>query len=82
MNEGVERRGIERIRDILVCSLRGTNREGTLPPGVILDKLYYRVERWQIESGRGKWGRERERVCERERERYIIIKTKTSILAL
>ena len=45
MNEGVERRGIERIRDILVCSLRGTNREGTLPPGVILDKLYYRVER-------------------------------------
>ena len=31
--------------DNLVVSLRGTNREGTFPPGFILDKLYYRVER-------------------------------------
>ena len=42
----------------LVGSLRGTNRKGTFPPRGILDKLYYRMEKRQIERER-----------ERERER-------------
>ena len=51
---------IERIRDILVGSLYGTNREGTFPPGVILDKLLDKRER-EKDSERDR-KRERERV--------------------
>ena len=56
---------IERIRNNLVGSLHGTNREGTFPPGVLLDKLLQR---------------EGERVRERERERDREMKRESKIV--
>ena len=42
---------IERIRDILVGGRRGTNREGTFPPEVILDKVYKKILQGLHEKG-------------------------------
>ena len=57
----------------LISSLLGTKREGTFPPRVFLDKLYYRLERG-TNTGRERvkereWERRREKEREGERDR-------------